>query len=89
MVISDGYPFDDQYEGEYASEDTRKALLEARDQDVACICLSVGSDADAERLEQVYGQANYLSIETVDQLAGRLRPVMEAAIGSVARRRQQ
>ena len=86
LVISDGYPFDDQYEGEYAAEDTRKALLEAHDQDVACICLSVGSDADGKQLSQVYGQANYLSVETVAQLAGRLQPVMEAAIGSVVRR---
>jgi nitric oxide reductase NorD protein len=80
VLISDGYPYDDQYEGEYAVEDTRKAIEEARAKGVACICLSVGSDVDAERLERVYGAANYLAINRVDQMTTHLRHLIRNAI---------
>lgn len=85
VLISDGYPYDDQYEGQYAIEDTRKAIEEARTKGIACICISVGSDADAERLEHVYGAANYLAINRTEQMTTRLRYLMESAIGPTAR----
>lgn len=85
LVISDGYPYDDQYEGEYAAQDTRRALEEAREQGVACLCLSVGSDADAKRLQQVYGEANYLAIDRSEKLPQRLRATVEAAIADTLR----
>ena len=85
VIISDGYPYDDQYEGEYAIEDTRKAIEEARAKGVACVCLSVGSDIEAARLERVYGAANYLAINQVEQMTTRLRRLMETAIGEAAK----
>jgi nitric oxide reductase activation protein len=85
VLISDGYPYDDQYEGNYAVEDTRKAIEEARGKGVACVCLSVGSDADAERLEKVYGAANYLAINRTEQMTTRLRRLMESAISAAAK----
>ena len=81
VLISDGYPYDDQYEGEYAIQDTRKAIEEARERGIACVCLSVGSDVEAERLEKVYGAANYLAINRTEQMTTRLRRLMESAIG--------
>lgn len=89
LVISDGYPFDDQYEGAYASADTRKALEEARRNGVACLCLSVGSDANRARLEEVYGQANYMSVEKVDQIPWRLGMLAESAIANAAKVRER
>lgn len=80
LVISDGYPYDDQYEGQYAAEDTRKALEEARKDHVACVCLSVGSDVANMKLEAIYGDANYLAVDTVNKVAAKLRPVIEAAL---------
>lgn len=85
VLISDGYPYDDQYEGKYAIEDTRKAIEEARGKGVACVCISVGSDADAERLEQVYGAANYLAINRTEQMTTRLHRLIENAIGAAAK----
>lgn len=85
LLISDGFPYDDQYEGEYAIGDTRKAIDEARAKGVAVVCLSVGSDADAERLEKVYGATNYLSIARTEQLTTRLRRLIESAIASAAK----
>lgn len=88
VLISDGYPYDDQYEGQYAIEDTRKAIEEARAIGVACVCLSVGGDADAQRLERVYGATNYLALAHSAQMASRLRPLIERAIGAAARSAQ-
>ncbi|MEZ5481782.1 MAG: VWA domain-containing protein [Porticoccaceae bacterium] len=82
LVISDGYPYDDQYENEYAAEDTKKALEEVREAGVACVCISVGSDVDARQLKSIYGEANYLAVDRIDKLATRLRPVVEAAIAT-------
>ncbi|MBD5801533.1 von Willebrand factor type A domain protein [Azoarcus sp. Aa7] len=87
LLISDGYPYDDQYEGEYADQDTRKALEEARARGVACLCLSVGSDADVVRLERAWGSANYLAIGNATEMAARLRGAVERAIGAAARKR--
>ena len=84
VLISDGYPYDDQYEGEYAIQDTRKAIEEARGKGIACVCLSVGSDVDAGRLELVYGAANYLAINRTEEMTTRLRRLMESAIGAAA-----
>ncbi len=41
----------------------------------------VGSDVEAERLEKVYGAANYLAINRTEQMTTRLRRLMESAIG--------
>lgn len=80
LVISDGYPYDDQYEGQYAAEDTRRALDEARENHVACVCLSIGSDVGNKKLEAIYGDANYLAVDTVPKVAVKLRPVIEAVL---------
>jgi len=87
LLISDGYPYDDQYEGAYANADTRKALEEARAQGVACLCVSVGSDADAARLTEAYGETNFLAVDDVPALIARLRPAVETAIAAAARTR--
>jgi len=85
LLISDGYPYDDQYEGQYAIEDTRKAIGEAQEKGVAVVCLSVGGDADAERLERVYGAATYLGMQHSDQMVWRLRRLIESALTTAAR----
>ncbi|EPZ16264.1 hypothetical protein M622_13630 [Thauera terpenica 58Eu] len=86
VLVSDGYPHDDQYEGDYAAADTRKALDEAAARGVACVCLSVGSDAESERLAAAYGSANYMSVANTTDLLIRLRGVMEHALAATTRR---
>ncbi|GAB3376101.1 VWA domain-containing protein [Spongiibacter taiwanensis] len=86
VLISDGYPYDDQYEGEYAGEDTRKAIEEAGEKGIACVCLSVGSDAGEKRLQRIYGASNFLAMNTSEQLAPRLHRLVESAIASVAKK---
>ena len=43
VVLSDGFPYDDGYEGRYAEGDVHKALEELRAEGVACLCLSIGA----------------------------------------------
>ena len=46
VVISDGKPEDyDDYKGEYAIEDTRKALLEARGIGIYSFCITIDKSA--------------------------------------------
>lgn len=88
LLVSDGFPYDDQYEGRYASEDTRKALEEAASDGVACLCLSIGSDADRARLVQAYGHTHFLAIGDVAELATRLRGAVEKAVAAASRIRR-
>lgn len=85
LLISDGYPYDDQYEGEYAIDDTRKAIEEAREAGVAVVCISVGGDADAKQLERVYGATNYLGLAQPEQMSTRLRALIERALGTAGK----
>lgn len=80
LVISDGFPYDDQYENDYAAQDTIKALAEVRASGIACVCVSLGSDAEKSQLKNIYGDANYLSVESLDALILKLRSVLDAAL---------
>jgi nitric oxide reductase NorD protein len=59
---------------------TRARPSKRRARGIACVCLSVGSDAEAERLEKVYGATNYLAIRRIEQMTTRLRRLMEGAL---------
>ncbi|MBV9320784.1 MAG: VWA domain-containing protein, partial [Mycobacterium sp.] len=50
VVLSDGFPYDDGYEGRYAEADARKALEELRTDGVACLCLSIGAATATDAL---------------------------------------
>lgn len=85
LLISDGYPYDDQYEGSYAAADTRKAMEELQGRGIACVCLSVGGDADAERLRSVYGAANHLAVNDPGDIPPRLRRLIERGLSAASR----
>ncbi len=60
LVLSDGRPHDptDRYEGKYALEDTRKALLELRANDIQCFGLTI--DQQSPRyLKYLFGHGHY------------------------------
>jgi Mg-chelatase subunit ChlD len=70
LVLSDGFPYDDAYEGGYAEADVRKALEELRADGVACLCLSIGTTADT--LERVFGTAGHAAAPTLAELSPRM-----------------
>ena len=68
ITISDGKPEDyDGYRGEYGIEDTRMALLEARQNGVHPFCITIDSQA-RDYLPGMYGRASYIVIDDVKQL---------------------
>ena len=82
LVLSDGFPYDDGYEGRYAEADASKALEELRMDGVACLCLSIGAATATDALERVFGSASYR--QRTD--AGRLEPAYGRVVHVRARR---
>lgn len=83
FVVSDGYPYDDQYEGKYALQDTKKALEEARSKGLACLCLAVGSDVNEARLKEVYGDTNFLLVDRIEKIPGKLPKMIADAFRQI------
>ena len=72
VTITDGKPEDyDDYKGEYAIEDTRKALMEARGAGIHTFCITVDQEAH-EYLPQMFGRGNYIFIDDIDKLPMRM-----------------
>jgi nitric oxide reductase activation protein len=80
VLISDGFPYDEEYEGRYAQADVRHALNEARGAGVGCVCLSVGATADSADLARTYGQNAYAVGDDIDDLAPVIQRIFCAGI---------
>nr|WP_280271238.1 VWA domain-containing protein [Nocardia wallacei] len=80
LVLSDGFPYDDGYEGRYAEADASKALEELRAEGVGCLCLSLGAGADTEALERVFGSAGYAGATTLAELSPRMDELFLASL---------
>jgi nitric oxide reductase NorD protein len=75
ITLSDGKPEDyDDYKGEYAIEDTRHALLEAKTADIHPFCITIDHQA-RDYLKHMYGPANYIFIDNVRKLPLRIPEV--------------
>ena len=85
LIISDGFSYDQDYEGRYGEQDTRKALEEVRNTGVGCLCLSIGSSQNHEKLEEVFGVASTLSAPDEAECLHRIRPAVLGALGMMAR----
>ncbi|MFB1297951.1 nitric oxide reductase activation protein NorD [Mycobacterium sp. pW049] len=80
VVPSDGFPYDDGYEGRYAEADARRALEELRGDGVACLCLSIGASTDADSLERVFGSACHAVGATLADLSPRMDELFLTAL---------
>lgn len=68
ITLSDGKPDDfDGYRGEYGIEDTRKALIEAKQQGIHSFCITIDDEA-RDYLPHMYGAVNYTIINDVRKL---------------------
>lgn len=68
LVLSDGKPNDcDEYEGRYGVEDTRQAVLEARQAGLSTFCLTVDRQA-AAYLPRVFGAHHYALLQQPERL---------------------
>ncbi len=74
ILLSDGKPLDcgcDQYADRYAQEDTRKALVEARQAGLHPFCITVDPHS-RDYLQQMYGRGAYTIIDRVESLPLRI-----------------
>jgi len=69
VSLSDGRPddFGDEYRGQYGIEDTRQALLEARQAGVRSFCVTIDRHG-ADYLRHMYGPAAYTVLDDVRKL---------------------
>jgi len=75
MLISDGRPNDfDGYGGRYGIEDTRRALLEARQRGLATFALTIDAEA-RDYMPYMFGPYHYVVVEDVPALAVKLAEV--------------
>ena len=80
LVLSDGFPYDDGYEGRYGEADTHKALEELRTDGVACLCLSIGAAQASDALERVFGSASHASAATLADLSTQMDELFLSAL---------
>ena len=75
ITLSDGRPEDyDSYKGDYAIEDTRVALNEARKQRIHPFCITIDREAGTY-LRHMYGEVNYIVIDDVKKLPARITEI--------------
>jgi uncharacterized protein YegL len=71
ILISDGKPVDKEYSGNYAIEDTRMALKEARKYGINTFCITVDRSA-AEYLPRMYSHSSWTVIDDVKKLPEKI-----------------
>lgn len=81
LVLTDGKPNDtDYYEGRYALEDTRKAVLEARQQDVRTFGITIDQQA-RQYFPWVFGRGAYHIVQRPEQLSAALPGIYQQIAG--------
>lgn len=78
VILSDGKPEDyDEYKGDYAVEDTRHALIEAKLAGVHPFCITLDPKAH-DYVAHLFGEVSYVVIDAVDKLPLRVPEIYRA-----------
>ena len=79
LMLTDGKPNDlDKYEGRYGIEDTRKAILEARQEGIQPFCVTIDARGN-DYLPHIFGTGSYVVIHNPSQLPREL-PLLYAKL---------
>ncbi len=89
IVVSDGFAYDDGYEGQYAEKDTRRALSEALRSGVACVCVSVASDTRQQVLDRLWGNTPHVQLADPTGLSAHIVPMIRTALKSAENAAQE
>ncbi|MBI5846033.1 MAG: VWA domain-containing protein [Deltaproteobacteria bacterium] len=71
IILSDGFPNDLEYKGNYAIADTRRSIREAKAKNIAVHAVTVNL-SDAARLDEIYGEVGHTLISDVTDLPEKL-----------------
>ncbi len=89
IVLSDGFAYDDGYEGRYAEADARRSLEEARTAGIGCVALNIGGGADDRSLRRVFSASAHARAHRFDDLSGSLAQVFASALAHAEARHRQ
>jgi nitric oxide reductase activation protein len=84
VLLSDGFPHDDDYRDRYAEHDTRRALDEAVARGVGCVCVSLGASTDQAKLDRVWGNVAHVHLERPEEFSRHVVPLFQAALRAAA-----
>jgi nitric oxide reductase activation protein len=84
LLLSDGFPYDHDYEGRYAEADTAKAIDELRLEGIGCLCLSIGSTEGVEAPQRVFGSGNHARGSTLDELSPTMDDMFLSSLRDLA-----
>lgn len=71
LLIGDGFPNDTEYKGDYAVQDTRQAIAEARSHGIITQAITVNLPASPQ-LDDLYGPVRHTVISDVNELPDKL-----------------
>lgn len=71
ILLSDGRPLDDGYKDDYALEDTKRALREARQRHIDPFCVTIDREADAY-MRRMYGEVQFAVLDRAESLPAKL-----------------
>jgi nitric oxide reductase activation protein len=80
LVLSDGFAYDDGYEGAPAEADASRAMEEARGRGIGCVCLNLGQPDDAAALRRVFGSASYAGSSSFEEVVPNLALLLRSAL---------
>ena len=75
ITLSDGHPEDrDGYHGDYGIEDTRKALIEAKENGIKPFCITIDQEARSY-LPHMFGEVGYIVLDDVRRLPNKITEI--------------
>jgi hypothetical protein len=86
VLVSDGFPYDEGYEGSYAAADTRQSMAEARAQGIGCVCVGVTAPSGNELHADALASASALHVADIADIERRLGGLIRQALADTRRR---
>jgi len=80
VLVGDGFPYEEGYEGTYAEQDSRQALRETVTAGIGCACVSAGSTTRADVIQRVWGEVPHCQLDGASELAPSVIPLLRAAL---------
>lgn len=89
MIITDGFTYDEGYEGVYGEADAKRAIHEVRKRGMGVACLNIGSTTEERKLKNIFGSSCHMSVSKPDHMSRRLGDLFCNAIGEVMWRKKR
>ena len=87
VVVSDGFVYDEGYEGRYAEGDSARAVSEAWQRGTAVVAVGAAGSGAPERLGRIFG-GHVVAVEKTSDLADQARRVLPPAVRAASRQQR-